>query len=157
MLKRRTLLVICWLAFALFGAKTGAAQQGAQVRGVRDLTFGIVIPGVPLHIMRTDPVNSGQFEVRAPPPKIIVMTFTLPATLSGPLGATMPLSFATNDAGFSATNAIGSQVAFDPHQPYSALMVNNRVGVFLGGTVSPSPTQRAGAYTGTVVLSVIIL
>jgi hypothetical protein len=112
---------------------------------------------VPTQILRTDPVNSGQFELRAPPPRWVFITFTLPSALNGPLGATMPLSFAANDAGFSNTNVITSQVAFNPNTWFLTQMTNNRVGIFLGGRVSPTPTQRAGAYTGTVVLSVWFL
>jgi hypothetical protein len=157
MVNRRIMLIVCWLGLAALAAVPAAAQGGIQVTGIRNLTFGTVLPGVPTHVLRTDPVRSGQFEVRAPPPKTVVLTLTLPTVLNGPLGATMPLSFATNDAGFSSTNVITSQVAFNPLVVYTAAMVNNRVGIFLGGTVSPSPTQRAGAYTGTVVLSVVVL
>ena len=135
----------------------GLRAQNVQVTGVRGLAFGTVLPGVPLHILRTDPVNSGQFEVRGPPPKLLQLTLTLPTVLAGPSGATMPLSFATNDAGVSLTNIITSQIAIDPNRPYTTALINNRLGVFLGGTVSPIPTQRAGAYTATVILSVVVL
>ena len=155
MRKRSLVLVLFCTLFAPLASRGLGAQ--VLVRAIRGLAFGTVIPGVPLHILRTDPVNSGQFEVRAPPPKIVVMTLTLPAVLTGPLGATMPLSFATNDAGFSGTNSITSQVAFNPYQNYVTIMFNNRVGIFLGGTASPTVTQAAGAYTGTVVMSVIVL
>lgn len=146
-------LVVLAMLFAIAGLRA----QSVSVTGIRGLTFGTVLPGVPTHILRTDPVNSGQFEVRAPPPKLIQLTLTLPTQLNGPSGATMPLSFATNDAGFSITNVITSQVAYDPNRPYVTAVVTNRVGVFLGGTVSPLGSQRAGAYTATVVLSVVIL
>jgi hypothetical protein len=103
-------------------------------------------------------VNSGQFEIQGPFLTFIQLTFTLPALLNGPSGATMPLSFATNDAGYSFNNTIGSQTAFDPHQPRSTVIwIGGRSGVFLGGTVSPVPGQRAGSYTGTVVLTVVVL
>ena len=156
MLMHRTLMLIPLLA--TLAAGRGVAQgAGVTVRGVRGLSFGTVLPGVPMHTLRTDPVNSGQFEVRGPPPKLIQITFTLPTVLNGPAGATMTLTFATNDAGFSAANTIGSQVAFNPNQAFATALVNNRVGVFLGGTVSPAGVQPAGSYTGTVVLSVVVL
>jgi hypothetical protein len=152
----RAVLIVNLLAAALT-ARGLAGQGGVSVQGIRGLIFGTVLPGVPTHVLRTDPVNSGQFEVRGPPPKTVVLTFTLPVVLNGPVGATMPLSFATNDGGYSATNSILSQVAFDPHVPYATALGNNRVGVFLGGTVSPTPTQRAGSYTAVVILSVVVL
>jgi hypothetical protein len=144
-------LLLTWLAARSLGA------QSISVRGVRGLIFGTVVPGVPARVLRTDAANSGQFEVRGPPPKLIQMTLTLPAALNGPAGATMPLSFATNDAGYSITNSIASQIAFDPNRTYTTFLITNRVGVFLGGTVSPSVGQRAGSYSGTVVLSVVVL
>jgi hypothetical protein len=108
--------------------------------------------------MRTDPINSGQFEIRGPFLTFIRLTFTLPTVLNGPLGATMPLTFAANDAGYSYNNTIGSQTAFNPNQSYQTLIwIGGRSGVFLGGRVSPAAGQRAGSYTGTVVLSVVVL
>lgn len=154
---RRIPAVLFVNLFAALLMARGVDAQSVTVRGVRGLTFGTVLPGVPTHILRTDLVNSGQFEVRGPPPKLLVLTLTLPVQLNGPTGATMPLSFATNDAGYSATNTILSQVAFNPHLPYTATLGASRVGVFLGGTVSPIPTQRAGNYTATVILSVVVL
>jgi len=156
MLTRRIVHVLSSLALAALAVGPAVAQS-VTVRGVRGLGFGTVLPGVPSHTLRTDPVNSGQFELRGPPPKLVILTFTLPTVLNGPLGATMPISFATNDAGYSVTNAIGSQVAFNPNLPFLRVLGNNRVGVFLGGTVSPILSQRAGGYTGTVVLSVVVL
>jgi len=151
-------IAVTFLSLALVVACMGSLEgQQTQLTAIRGVSFGIVLPGVPFHVLRTDPVNSGQFQLKAPPPKIVTYTFTLPTVLNGPLGATMPISFATNDAGYSGTNVITSQVAFDPHIPFTSSMVTNRVGIFLGGTVSPIPTQRAGSYTATVVLSVLVL
>lgn len=156
MTRARILLLVCLLMAALASRSAGA--QTITVRGVRGLTFGTVVPGVPAQVLRTDPVNSGQFEIQGPFLTFIRLTFTLPAVLNGPLGATMPLTFAANDAGYSYNNTIGSQTAFNPHQPYSTLIwIGGRSGVFLGGTVSPVVGQRAGGYTGTVVLSVVVL
>jgi hypothetical protein len=134
------------------------SAQTISVRAMRGLSFGTVVPGVPSHVLRTDPVNSGQFEIQGPFLTFIRLTFTLPSVLNGPSGATMPLSFATNDAGYSISNSIGSQTAFDPHQSYTTLIwIGGRSGVFLGGTVSPIPSQRAGNYSATVVLTVVVL
>ena len=151
------LLLFCTL-FALLASKGLAAQ--VNVRAVRGLAFGTVIPGVPSVVSRTDPLDSGWFELRGGNfLTFIQLTFTLPTVLNGPLGATMPLSFATNDAGYSFTNSVNSQTAFNPHQPYTTIkgIGGGATGVFLGGSVSPALNQRAGSYTGTVVLSVVVL
>jgi hypothetical protein len=118
----------------------------------------MVVPGVPSRVLRTDPVNCGQFEIQGPNRTRIRLSLTLPTVLNGPSGATMPLTFATNDAGYSTTNTITSQTAFNPHRSLTTrIRRGGRTGVFLGGTASPAAGQRAGGYTATVVLSVVVL
>lgn len=134
------------------------AQRPLTVTGVRGLTFGAVLAGVPHTILRTDPANSGQIDIKAPNNSQMLLTFVLPAAMTGPLGALLPVSFGASDAGYSQSQNIGSQVGFDPKQPFTATLSNNgRGSVFLGGTASPSAGQRAGAYTGTIILTVTIL
>jgi hypothetical protein len=144
------------LALALLGAASLTAQRLITVQGVRSLTFGAVLPGVPRVISRTDAVNSGQYNIRGQRNFQVQLTFILPTVMTGPAGATMPIVFAGNDAGYSQSQAIGSQVAFDPKQPFLAtLNGRGRGSVFIGATARPAPTQRAGAYTGTLTLNVV--
>jgi hypothetical protein len=76
--------------------------------------------------------------------------------MTGPAGATLPLAFGGNDAGFSVSQSVNNQVAFDPRTPYQPTLSNNgRGSVFLGGTANPSVGQRAGNYTGTITLTVV--
>jgi hypothetical protein len=134
------------------------AQRPLTVTGMRGLTFGSVLAGVPRTILRTDPANSGQVDIKAPNNSLVLLTFVLPAAMTGPLGALLPLSFGAGDAGYSQAQTIGSQVGFDPRQPFNATLSNNgRASVFLGGTARPSAGQRAGAYTGTITLTVTLL
>lgn len=144
------------VVLGLAGALPLAAQgRPLGVSGVRPLTFGTVLPGVPYTIFRTDAVNSGRFDLTGTRDAEVEMTFTLPPQMTGPAGATMPLVFGGNDAGYSETQSVGSQVGFDPAQAFRAqLSRNGRGAVFLGGTANPGPAQRAGAYTATVTLSV---
>ncbi len=144
------------LALTLPGPASLAAQgKPITVQGVRSLTFAAVLPGVPRVIARTDPVNSGQYDITGANNSQVQLNFTLPSTMAGPAGATMPIVFGGSDAGYSASQTIGSQVAFDPKQPFLAtLNKNGRGSVFVGATVQPTPTQRAGSYTGTLTLTV---
>ena len=143
------------LALALLGVALLQAQRPITVQGVRSLTFGAVLPGVPLAISRTDAVNSGQYNLTGQNNHQVQLTFTLPNVMNGPAGATMPITFAGNDAGYSSSQAIGSQVAFDPKQAFLAtLNGNGRGSVFIGATARPAPTQRAGSYTATLTLTV---
>ncbi len=131
------------------------AGQQTSVTGVRPLTFGTVFPGVASVVSRTDPANSGEFDVKGHPGGTASLTFLLPAVMTGPAGATLPLVFGGGDGGFSGSQSINNQVAFDPRTPYLATFVGNRAAVFLGGTANPSAGQRAGSYTGTVTLTVV--
>ena len=78
--------------------------------------------------------------------------------MTGPSGALMPLSFGAGDAGYSQAQTIGSQVGFDPRQPFTATLSNNgRGSVFVGGRANPATNQRAGGYTATLTLNVTVL
>lgn len=151
----RSRILLVSLAFA------GAVPLGAQgravgVSGVRPLVFGVVFPGMPLAVSRTDAVNSGQFNVTGNKNAQVELTFTLPTAMTGPAGATMPITFGGSDAGYSPPETVSSQVGFDPRTPFvTSLDKNGRASVFVGGTVNPPPTQRAGSYTGTITLSIV--
>ncbi len=150
------------VSVALIGALLLAvplhAQRPLTVTGVRGLTFGAVLPGVPRIILRTDPANSGEFDIRGPNNSQMLLSFVLPVAMTGPSGALMPLSFGAGDAGYSQSQSIGSQVGFDPKQPFTATLSNNgRGAVFVGGTANPTTNQRAGAYTATLILNVTVL
>ncbi len=156
--------LISWLVIgapllgAMAPAVLGAQGKPLTVTGVRGVTFGAVLPGVPRVVTRTDPANSGQFDIRGLNRSNVLLTFILPLTMTGPAGAQMPLVFGSSDAGYSRVQAIGSQVGFDPKQPFTATLANNgRGSVFLGGTANPTANQRAGAYTATITLTVTVL
>jgi hypothetical protein len=149
---------VALIAALLLGVPLLAQVRPLTVTGVRGLTFGAVLPGVPRVILRTDPANSGQFDIRGPNRKQVLLSFVLPAAMIGPGGALMPLSFGAGDAGYSQSQLIGSQVGFDPRQSFTATLSNNgRGSVFVGGTANPATNQRAGAYTATLTLNVTVL
>ncbi|PYP57427.1 MAG: hypothetical protein DMD44_10175 [Gemmatimonadetes bacterium] len=131
-----------------------AGQRPLTVTGIQSLTFGTLIPGIPSVVSRTDAVKSGRFDVGGPHDTQGRLTFTLPSVLTGPAGATLPLTFSGSDAGFSQSQNIGSQIGFDPKQPFlMTFSGQGRGSVFLGATARPAPTQRAGSYTGTITLN----
>lgn len=134
-----------------------AQGKPLTVTGVRGITFGAVFPGVPRVISRTDPANSGQFDIKGPKGDVL-LSFVLPLTMAGPAGAQMPIAFGSSDAGFSQSQAIGSQIGFDPRQPFTATLSNSgRGSVFIGARANPTTSQRAGAYTATITLTVTVL
>jgi hypothetical protein len=145
------------LGAMLLGVPLAAQGKPLTVTGIRGVTFGAVLPGVPRVIPRTDPAGSGEFDLKGPKGNVL-LSFVLPIAMSGPAGALMPLSFGASDAGFSSSQSIGSQVGFDPKQPFTAALPNNgRASVFIGATANPATNQRAGAYTATLTLNVTVL
>lgn len=152
---KRALLFL--LGAMLLGLPLPGQGKPLTVTGIRGVTFGTVLPGVPRVVLRTDPANSGQYDIKGPKGNVL-LTFVLPVAMTGPLGALMPLSFAASDAGYSPTQSIGSQVGFDPQLPFTATLPNNgRGSVFIGATASPAANQRAGAYSATLTLNVTVL
>ncbi len=139
----------------LLPASRGAAQT-LQVTGIRGVAFGPMLPGTSAVVSRTDGSRSAQFDIKGTGSgRVVQLQFTLPAALSGPGGAVVPLSYASADAGFSALQSIASQTAFDPRSPYTAtLATNGRGSVFLGCTAQPAAGQAPGNYTATLTLTV---
>ncbi len=150
-------LLLC-LALISVWATPGLAQRPLTVLGTRSLTFGSLLAGVNKSVLRTDAIHGGQFDISGPSRASVLLTFMLPASMAGPGGATLPLSFGSNDGGWSPPQQIGTQTAFDPRVPYTApLDQNGKVSVYLGGTAKPTASQKAGSYTGTITLTVVVL
>lgn len=143
---------VCALLLAAWPAP--AATQ-LMVSGTRDLTFGLVLPPVPTVVAPGDASRSGAFDIVAAQGDRLRVRLTLPNTLAGSAGATLAISFARGDA----IGLIPGQapVVMNP----SATKIFNlgpqdRMQILLGGQVSPTGTQAAGSYAGTVVLTVTV-
>jgi hypothetical protein len=134
------------------------ALPAQTVTGIRDLTFGTVIPGVPTTILQTDAGNAGQFRIAGVFIRNVTITFTLPTVMNrtgpGPASATMPITFLNNSAGY--TTFLQGNTPFNPNAPYGETVIFNAT-ITLGGRVNPSPTQLGGSYAATIVMTVIFL
>lgn len=145
------------VALLLLGATPLLAQgRPIRVESAKPLAFGQILAGAPVVVLRTDAVRAGQINLAAQPQSQIILQLTLPASMTGPLGATLPIVFGANDAGFSSLGSIGSQVAFDPRN--STVVITNsqngRGSVYVGGTAQPAFNQAPGTYTGVITLTV---
>jgi len=152
-------LLAALLLLLLVDANAAAAQgRPLRARPVQSLNFGDLLGGIPTTILRTDPVNSGQFDIRGERLTEVLVELLLPSDLVGPGGSTVPLSFGPGTAGYSPDGSIGSQVAFDPAVPQPLrLPGNGRGAVFLGGTATPPGHVAVGAYAATITLTISYL
>ena len=144
------------VALSLAGPREVRAQL-LVATGVRDLAFGNVLPGVPTTVQPTDAARSGQFDITGPSLARIEITFTLPTVLNRTGGGTMPISFGSTSAGYSASGSIAAQTAFNPNTAFRTnLSLIGRGSVFLGGTLAPAGSQTAGSYSATVTMTVAL-
>lgn len=145
------------LTLCLLCGLTAGLQAQVQVTGIRDLDFGNVIAGVPTPIAPTDPVRSGEFQFNAGANRLVLFWMTLPGTLQGP-GATMPISYGASDGLLVGMAGNTPPTLFNPRGfKLYRMDSSGRSQLFLGGEVSPAANQRAGTYTATVSLTVIII
>lgn len=122
----------------------------------QNLTFGTVIPGVAVMILRTDALNSGQFQIRGQNGQPVQVVFTLPTALVGPSGSQLPLSFGAADGGYATSPTIGTATSFDPRTALNAtLSGQGRLYLYLGGRVTPPAQLAPGAYSATITITVI--
>lgn len=126
---------------------------------LRDLSFGNVVPGTPVTINARTNVNAAQFEIQGTRNAEVAVTMTLPALLSTG-GWTMPISFGATSGCWRRQAGQNACTLYDPNTVLVARIrnnnpPNNHLWVWIGGTVTPSPTQNTGVYIGTVTLAVV--
>jgi hypothetical protein len=147
--------LVVGLAALLVAASAGRAQS-IQVTGIQGVSFGGMVPGISKAVSRTDALNAARFDIKgAGSGRTVQLQFSLPAALTGPGGASLPLSYTSGDAGFSAQQSIGNQTGFDPRTAFIAtLSASGRGSVFLGCRASPAANQPSGSYSATLTLTV---
>lgn len=131
--------------------------QSIAVRPLQDLTFGAVIPGVPVRIAPLDVVRGGQVEVQATRGTIFELRITLPNTMTGPGGTTLPLQFdgASAVAAANRNGNRGDLVTFNPRAPQRfQLVTSDRAVIYLGGEARPRAGQPVGRYAAPVVMTI---
>jgi hypothetical protein len=165
-------------AFAQAGITSGVAATidilfpPVTGGGVRPLSFGTVVPGTTASVApRT--AQGAEFRIAGLlGRKSVDLTLTLPTVLTGPGGATIPLSFAGANAAACELNLLGicqtaSLASWDPvaspttrvrptkFGPGPKVFVNDQLALYLGASVSPPATQRAGHYTASATVVIV--
>ena len=157
-------LTMCLIALTLVGVSAASAQNNAQINvsanvqapitvvGAANLDFGSVFPGVNKSVAVTD-AAAGRFNVLGQASAPVSFTFVLPANLSD--GANLlPIANWTGNHNTSATPA---GTGFTPSAAATAatLSASGQLFVYMGAQVTPSVSQAAGTYTGTVQITVV--
>lgn len=142
--------------------------------GTHALEFGAITPGTTSVTVLPRATASGEWRITGVKNrKSIAITFTLPASLTGPNGATIPLSFNGNYAGLCEINTSGAcEVAsfftWNPvttptytdfpyrYVPGRKVYFYDEYSVYIGGVALPAATQRAGHYTGTIGVTLVV-
>lgn len=135
-------------------AATATVQSPITVSGDNDLEFGTVFPGVNKSVARTA-AEAGAFSVTGQNSATVYLNFTLPTNLE--FGANnLPISFSATDAGSNTADDQGAAVAFNPATAdyERTLSAGGELYVWIGGTVQPTITQVAGAYSADITLTV---
>lgn len=134
---------------------------GMTITTLRNLDFGTVIRGVSTTVQPTA-ATAGSWQVTGNANAFVIITFTLPATLTNIQalpGSTMPITFNATSARWNrATNNAAAGTAFDP-----AVGTVGRIGppanpnmyIWIGGTVSPAAAAKPGIYRGTIIVSLV--
>lgn len=131
---------------------TASVQQPINVTGAVNLAFGNVFPGVAKTVAVTD-VTAGRFDVTGQGSTPVLMSFVLPANLTS--GANnLPIGSWTGHHNTSNAPTGGTNFTPSAGTTNSTFSAGGSLFVFVGATVTPATNQSAGAYTGTVQLTV---
>jgi hypothetical protein len=160
----KKLLAVAVLALVAAGAaqaQTANIQATATVATPLTLTagtaldFGAVFPGFTRTINPLTSTSAGTFHLVGEAGAQVSLTFTLPATLTGP-GSPLTMTYGATAATYGTTATQGSSTPFNPAT--AGYLVNLAAGgsgtgyVWVGGSVTPPAGQTAGAYAGTITL-----
>jgi hypothetical protein len=158
------------------GITTLATILAAPLSGVgtRALQFGVIVPGTPAVTVLPNTPSGGEFRITGVKNrKSLDISFTLPTQLTGPAGASIPLSFNGNYAGLceidtSGVCEVASYFTWNPvttpsfhdqptrYKPGRPRYVYDEYQLYLGGVASPAATQRPGTYTASIGVLLVV-
>lgn len=160
---------------------TGAIAASATIlfpplsgAGVRPLDFGSLIPGAGASTVLPSATNAAEFRITGTQNhRSITIIIVLPVALAGPGGATIPLNFNGNYAALCELDAAGvcqaaSYTSWNPvttptfndtpqrYKPGRPRYSLNDYSVYVGGVATPAASQRAGHYTATIGMTMVL-
>ncbi len=122
------------------------------VNNVRDMDFGIIAQGQNPTIEATD-AASAQFSITKSANAPVLLTWVLPATLSGPSSGSIAISY----LGSYTTDIVTAATAYTPGSDVNldtAVTAASSVTLNLGASLTTTGSTPVGDYTGTVTLTI---
>lgn len=145
------------------GQATATVQTVLTIASTAALAFGTVYQGIPKTIAKNT-ANSGAFSISGQASSGISIFMQLPEYLATSTGDDrMPAAFSTTDATVDstgnsnpATPGGGGWPNVNPRNLPTTTVLGGggTTYIFLGGKILPSPNQKAGAYTGDIIVTV---
>jgi len=132
---------------------TASVSQPLSVSATNGLAFGTLFPGNSKTIAVSD-AGAAAFSISGAAGGNVSMTFTIPTTITSGGNS---LSIDSWTARRNTTNNAGAGTDFTPSAvaTQTALSGTGNLYVFVGATAHPGVSQVAGAYTGTLSLTVV--
>lgn len=131
---------------------TATVQQPINVTGAVNLAFGNVFPGLAKAIA-VNAAGAGRFDVTGQASAPVLITFVLPANLTS--GANnLPIGTWTGHRNTVNNPTTGTNFTPSAGTTNATFSAGGQLFVFVGATVTPATNQAAGAYSGTVQMTV---
>ncbi|MEO8294021.1 MAG: DUF4402 domain-containing protein [Gemmatimonadota bacterium] len=131
---------------------TATVQQPINVVGAVNLAFGNVFPGVP-KTMAVAVAGAGRFDVTGQASSPVLITFVLPTNLTS--GANnLPIGTWTGHRNTVNNPTTGTNFTPSAGTTNATFSAGGLLFVFVGATVTPATNQAAGAYSGSVTMTV---
>ncbi|MCK4632885.1 MAG: hypothetical protein KAT79_06405 [candidate division Zixibacteria bacterium] len=140
---------------------TANVLQALVVRGLNNLEFGVVTPGINKTVDKGDVGPAGEWDITGPPTVEVLLDFDLPDSLiheDSIYG--MQVVFSTTDVSYDDGTGGGQTAPVGIINPHALELADLGIGgvmnLWIGGTVMPRLTQTGGYYTADVVLTVTL-
>jgi hypothetical protein len=145
--------VIAYAQNSANASVTADVQTPITVTKTADLAFGSVYPGINKTIAVTD-AAAAQFTVAGQASANINVTFTLPTTIASG-GNTLPIASWTGRHNTTNSSASGTDFTPSSTATSTALPGGGSLYFFIGATAQPAANQAAGAYSGSMTMTVV--
>jgi hypothetical protein len=134
------------------------AQSQVRVATLNELSLGTVTAGRTLLIRPSD-AGAAKFRIVSDKDTTTIIRFFLPSQCSSLQGNDqLRIDFSNDGAAWSAQDAVSGSTLFDPRQPLTLQLQQNRpLYLWVGIIAYPHRFQQAGRYSTNITLTVISL